>query len=321
MRIRFFGKGALLICGVWGLLCSQAFAEQPETPATTGKLDVALVDAGLSAELSAENTKLKEEEEALLRKLSAKQKNSRNAAASGDMVPLEFDSPPPNAKVKLSPPKDLPSRKRGNSQSATLITSLQSTNQKLSKELRAKEAIVAALQKELDATQSRLLVAETEVERLSARIDDHNRSSLASIVGVKKEAKNQLRKAPAPKLEKAPPSQTTKLENTNKGSSESSLPIVTVIKDKVALRTGPGKNNSPLMHVSKGTRLTVETRSGEWYRVNTPDGTRAWVSGQVVQFASSKPASAASNSSTLRIRGYDASVEDEAFELIKRSTN
>ena len=65
---------------------------------------------------------------------------------------------------------------------------------------------------------------------------------------------------------------------------------------KAFLRAGPGEEHSPLMEVQGGTRLTVEARVGEWYRVISPTGTRAFIRGDVVQIPglprSSKPAAA-----------------------------
>jgi uncharacterized protein YraI len=65
--------------------------------------------------------------------------------------------------------------------------------------------------------------------------------------------------------------------------TSSDVAIATVLVDKIYLRSGPGKENSPVMTVAKGVRLTVETRRGDWLRVVTPNNGRAWVSAEVVQ--------------------------------------
>ena len=57
----------------------------------------------------------------------------------------------------------------------------------------------------------------------------------------------------------------------------SDMMIVEVVADKVSLRAGPGLTNSALMDIAKGARLTVEAREGEWLRVNSPTGGRAYV--------------------------------------------
>ena len=60
-------------------------------------------------------------------------------------------------------------------------------------------------------------------------------------------------------------------------------------------------NDSPLMTVSKGTRLVVEKRIKDWYRIISPNGTRAWVNSDVVAFG---PDSQSSPSRTIKIQGY-----------------
>ncbi len=81
--------------------------------------------------------------------------------------------------------------------------------------------------------------------------------------------------------------------------AQADLPVATVVVDKAQLRTGPGKDNSPLMAVSKGTRLVIETRQGDWYRVVAPSGARAWVSSDIVAFGTS---------GTGLVGGYDGSL-------------
>lgn len=60
------------------------------------------------------------------------------------------------------------------------------------------------------------------------------------------------------------------------------LPVVEVAVQKANLRIGPGLDQSPLMVVSSGTRLVVETEQNGWYRVTAPSGSQAWISSSVV---------------------------------------
>ncbi|MDD2942229.1 MAG: SH3 domain-containing protein [bacterium] len=62
----------------------------------------------------------------------------------------------------------------------------------------------------------------------------------------------------------------------------SDVVIVQVIVPKAVLRSGPGVENSAVMTVTKGARLTVEERRGSWYRVVSPNGGRAFISSDVV---------------------------------------
>ena len=58
--------------------------------------------------------------------------------------------------------------------------------------------------------------------------------------------------------------------------------IVTVRAGSAFLRSGPSTADSPLMRVSKGTRLAVETKKGDWYRVIAPNGQRTWINKDVI---------------------------------------
>ena len=60
------------------------------------------------------------------------------------------------------------------------------------------------------------------------------------------------------------------------------LPVVTVTEPKAYLRSGPGKQHSPVIAISKGTRLVVEESVGEWKRVIAPTGNSMWIAASVV---------------------------------------
>lgn len=62
--------------------------------------------------------------------------------------------------------------------------------------------------------------------------------------------------------------------------------VLTVTGSKVNLRNGPGLKHSPMMQISKGAKLTIEAREGEWYRVYSPTGSRAYVHQDVVEVGS-----------------------------------
>ncbi|RMD88143.1 MAG: hypothetical protein D6808_00195 [Candidatus Dadabacteria bacterium] len=181
------------------------------------------------------------------------------------------------------------------------IHSLKAENASLKKALKIARSKSASLRKELERAKSRLMVAQTKIERLSHMMDvEYRRARFSG-------------KRDNTKLFKA-----TKRRTVASSPSED-LPIVTVTAKKAYLRAGPGKNNSPLMTVKKGTRLAVETRKGEWYRVTTPTGSRAWISSEVVAFGADERSSP---STMIKIKGYDSDAEDKAFNLIRsRATN
>lgn len=158
--------------------------------------------------------------------------------------------------------------------------------------LQASHIRITELLKELDSARRRLVIAETEVERLSSIIEG---GSAKSTRDAKVEAQAQARVA-RPAVPQVP-----------------EMPIATVTVNKANLRTGPGLDNSPLMTVSRGTRLAIETRQGDWYRAITPTGARAWVSGDVIAFGAKDQWAP---SQTVKVGGYDLQAEEAAFALI-----
>ncbi len=118
---------------------------------------------------------------------------------------------------------------------------------------------------------------------------------------------------------------------SRKSVSADSMLIVEVIVGKAKLRNGPGKEHGVMMNVSKGARLTVEDKLGEWYRILTPTGSRAYVSSKVVRESRSVARSSMTPpakdirkvshsrnrlSSPKRISG-----EDAAMEFLRSSVN
>lgn len=154
-----------------------------------------------------------------------------------------------------------------------------------------KDRQIEALSHEVSKLRNRLLLAETEVERLSSIIDERNKRQMSSYSGSNAAPSLFAKKAQAPAAPAAN-SAASRSAAIPPASDQQDMQVITVRADKAFLRTGPGEENSPLMTVSRGTRLAVETRSGEWYRVISPAGTRAWVAASVVVFGDIDPSRA-----------------------------
>lgn len=169
---------------------------------------------------------------------------------------------------------------------------LQKRNNELELEQKISQEKMSAIAKELDETRNRLMIAETQVERLSSIIESRGRD-------ITTRKSNSLE---APETRPAPPLYKPRVE-----SSAADMQVATVIVDKAHLRTGPGRENSPLMAITKGTRLAVETRSGDWYRVIAPSGVRAWVSSDVVAFGIDPMMNPSKAGIT---KGFDSSTEE-----------
>jgi hypothetical protein len=236
-----------------------------------------------SADLDRKEDELIKKEAALLKQLSSSAQDSA-AAESETMARID----PPSLRV-------IP---KADSEVAQPNAAVQLGNS--SALLAEKERRIETLSQEVSKLRNRLLLAETEVERLSSIIDERNRRQMSSIAQQRNSEHNSaLAVAPAVIAKKAP--------STNAGAAPAAqdMQVVTVRSEKAHLRTGPGEENSPLMTVSRGTRLAVETRSGNWYRVISPAGTRAWVSADVVVFGDLDP------TRTTRIGGF--SPQADAF--------
>lgn len=192
------------------------------------------------------------------------------------------------------------------------ITKLKQSNTSLQGKLAVSQDKISVLRKELEETRNQLIVAEAEVSRLSRMIEKRNSDSLARYgTGISNTSDNSRA---AMRIEKQPQPKATPDVYAAKASAD--MDIATVTVDKANLRTGPGLNNSPLMSVGKGTRLAVETRKGDWYRIIAPTGVRAWVSGDVIAFGKDAHSSP---TRTVSIKAYDSSIEQEAFQLIQKS--
>ncbi len=78
---------------------------------------------------------------------------------------------------------------------------------------------------------------------------------------------------------------TSGLLLTTTMSSAAYAAAVTVAKDSVNLRSGPGTTYGVVGMVGRGTNLNVLDQSGDWMKVLTPGGQTAWVAGWLVTAA------------------------------------
>jgi uncharacterized protein YraI len=218
---------------------------------------------------------------------------------------------PPAAKVAVDTAPTVQAKPSPAEQNSARLAA---ENEKLKREIGAKSERIMALERELELVRGQLSSAEIELSRISSIKDPNARASLKRYP------------APAPLEGSAPrgvedstarakPAQAPVAMHEPLPSAD--LQIATVSVAKVDLRVGPGKEHSPLMQLSKGARLAVEARKGDWYRVFAPNGQRAWVNASQVTFGG---AASEGDSSTVRVRGYSSSLEDAAFQRIQSMT-
>ena len=238
--------------------------------------------------------KLRQAEAAILEQLKKTQAESKKTTVKEDQIPeTKAVAPLPEAQVKTK--------------KQAVVLDDGPSNKELAKQIQDLNSRLLKTSKKLQNTRNQLMFSEAEVERLSAMLKERDQ---ALIYGRKSVGSKNLGK-------QYTSNQKADLKSGYSYDSKSTtdMPIVTVVVDKANLRTGPGFNNSPLMTVAKGTRLAVETRVGEWYRVISPTGARAWVSSEVVRYGKTLKSSP---SRTIRVKGFSLSDEDRAFDLIRK---
>lgn len=219
-----------------------------------------------------------------------------------------------SVRAKLSVPKKEEAKPAAPPKVSSVVSevaSLEQSKVKLQKDLAASHANARKLAGELDEMRSRLMIAETEVERLSALLEEKNATHLRSLNIPTKRRQNSVGLEPM-----GPPAESVVQEKMT-----SDMPVATVIAEKAHLRTAPGEENSPLMTVSQGTRLAVETRQGSWLRVLTPTGSRAWISSSVVTFGRGKAPPKMSNGFTSEGNNAESEAEDRAFKSLQGGLN
>lgn len=130
---------------------------------------------------------------------------------------------------------------------------------------------IPELEGEIVSLRNQLLIKKTTAELLGVKVG--NASNVKVDSGTSPKINNRTKFAPP-----------IKEENINQDINlAADVAVVEVVGDKVSLRVGPGTNNSSLMDVQKGARLTVEAREGEWLRVNAPTGGRAYINSNYVR--------------------------------------
>ena len=210
-------------------------------------------------------------------------------------------------KKTIAPKKKATSTAKKATLTKTKSSVSSSTVASLRSSLANSEERVAQLMAKLKDQRNDLMLAEAEVSRLSRLLEKQRHATLKNVTGY---SVTPTRPAKDARVAAVSSFQAKKMTPD--------MSIATINVNKANLRTGPGKNNSPLMTVSKGTRLAVETRKGEWYRVIAPTGARAWVSSEVVHFGKDR---LSEPTRTVKVEGYRSNVEEDAIQLIRQTSN
>ena len=115
-------------------------------------------------------------------------------------------------------------------------------------------------------------------------------------------------------------------------NSIDSMPIATVTTPRAFLKTAPDNSSSVITVINQGVHLAVETKQGNWFRVISPTGVRAWINGLSIGFGTSGKIPAVKDSVGSRNQSYtDGYVdgnsttnshfqdsEQKAYDLIRK---
>jgi hypothetical protein len=198
---------------------------------------------------------------------------------------------------------------------------LKNSNSNLRRELQTAQSRIEELERSLDQARSQLALTETELNRLSTRLDTKNRASLGKYnlpIANNQGGSNQGNGIAGGANISESLRQRAPVSDVKPPAANTEMPVATVAVDKADLRLGPGKNHSALMAVPRGSRLVVETRQGEWYRVFAPSGERAWIQAGMVLFGDG--ASLLNDGTAARVKGFNPNDEEEAFRRVQRIT-
>lgn len=230
--------------------------------------------------------------------VKAKSNHPRLAKKSLPNPLSQLTSYAPSTKKKQ---KESPSTSTNKLQSRAIKSSSPTspkTPSKTSKKHTSNDSEIKRLRAELSQLKQDLAVAELEVSRLSDIVQSKSFSTLKGHpsntramtpkVSSKTRHSNFVRPAHATITRSAP---------------VVDMQVATISSTKAHLRLGPSTEHSRLMTLRKGSRLAVETRQGEWYRVFAPNGQRAWIHGSLVSFGNGSQT--LNDGSAITTRGYN----------------
>jgi hypothetical protein len=153
------------------------------------------------------------------------------------------------------------------------------------------ESQVTILSRELETTRRGLRSAERRIDELADLVKTNGpraaqRSASEFSYGMDREVK---RSKPQEHLVPLGEEEQEIYEPTIRSRSSHSATVI----GKAAVRIGPSKSESMLFLLSDSTSVTIDRRSGEWYRVVTGSGARGWVAGQSLLFDTGVPTNSA----------------------------
>jgi|GEM_PF-6253155 len=151
---------------------------------------------------------------------------------------------------------------------------------------------------ELEAAQRQLVISETEVERLNEFLNDQGRAYLDRASGSPSDGRSiPPRRSPNSAVDYYPtnrgaPSSIGQISGSRPSpagalQADRDAPIATIIAASAAGREEPSSSAAVIDTLPESSRVAVERRSGDWYRVLSPQGIRVWIAANDLSFNAS----------------------------------
>ncbi len=272
-------------------------AKKPEEPSIDAKLGVA--DATEPNKIEAkrvESIKPTEESSRVTPLTNINELKIETEEKQKEIVqePVTKEKESTTAKVQVPTKKEKESVKIQSPKDSKPDKAILTKTNELQKQLAASLAREKKLIEDLDSLRSRLLVAETEVERLTVMLGGKMPREIISQKKISTEESIDVTSI-------KPISEITATR------VNSDIPIATISAIEVPLRTSPGNTSSVITTLRQGAKVAVESRQGAWTRVITSSGLHAWLP----TYAISNRAAGSSSSSS-------KDSEEVAFESLSK---
>jgi uncharacterized coiled-coil protein SlyX len=244
--------------------------------------------------------------------IDAEEHSSEQPVAAGETANPKASKPTIGAVAEREPsPSEEVRRPTGRSPEASIVVPVAATSvpyrtprvakRAASEALSAKdlehrlaiaESQITLLTQELERTKAKLANSESQVEGLTRQIEDGD----TKVTSTTSQSSHPLQ--PGVKESGAASSDSV----TTRAATYETRARVT--KDHAPLKVGPGSQESTITKLSRNSLISVEHRTGGWYRIITSDGTRGWISGTFLMFDEGS-----SRNSTIRVGAYEPRFE------------
>lgn len=176
--------------------------------------------------------------------------------------------------------------------------------------LQIAESQVKILSRELDTTRKSLASAEHRIDELSSIVKGNYSGTTAPPTQGGLEVVQVEKPKTSPSIKPSLPVITDVVDSARRRNMEDPSNIATIWLDRAPLRIGPGQSESALFVIPKQSRVIVERRTGEWYRVVTMSGTRGWVYGGNLRFNIQSD-----RESTIAVKAYNPSYQPAGMKF------